>query len=134
VVLWKPDRLGPRLRDAVATLADWGARGLKVVIIALRLELDGDVGRPLAALLVGLAEVEREFHQRRQAAGIADAKRRGAYKGRARGTTKGDPSRVRELRGKGLTVTEIAHATGVSERTVTRYLAGGEEAGERPSG
>ncbi len=104
------------------------------MVVALRLEFDGDVGRPLAALLLGLADVEREFHQRRQAAGIADAKRRGAYKGRARGTTKGNPSRVRELRGKGLTVAEIAQATGVSVRTVTRYLAEPEDGEGRPTG
>lgn len=122
VVLWKLDRLGPRLQDGVNTLADWCSRGLKIVVVSLRLEFDGDVGRPLASLLLGLSEVEQDFRRGRQAAGIADAKRRGAYQGRKPGTTKASPERVRELRDKGLSVAEIAQATGVSVRTVTRYL------------
>jgi DNA invertase Pin-like site-specific DNA recombinase len=123
VVLWKLDRLGPRLQDGVSTLADWCGRGLKIVVVSLRLEFDGDVGRPLASLLLGLSEVEQGYRRSRQAAGIADAKKRGAYKGRKRGTTKASPEQVRGLRDKGLTVAEIADATGISVRTVTRYLA-----------
>lgn len=122
VVIWKLDRLGTRLQDGIEALADWCARGLKIVIVAPRLEFSGDVGRPLAGLLLGLAEMEREYRRERQAAGIADAKKRGAYRGRSRGATKASPARVRELRTAGLSVTAIAEATGVSKRTVTRYL------------
>ncbi len=39
------------------------------------------------------------------------------------GTTKALPRRARELRGRGLTVPEIAAALNVSRRTAFRYLA-----------
>ena len=76
----------------------------------------------IAALLLGLAEIELEYRQERQAAGIEVAKRKGIYKGRRKGTTKAEPARARQLRAKGLTVAEIATALGTNKRTVQRYL------------
>lgn len=122
VVLWKLDRLSRRLKDGVNTLADWSERGLRVVVVTQQLDFNGSVGRMIAALLLGLAEIENEFRRERQAAGIEQAKKRGAYKGRANGTLKGNPLRIKELRDRGLTGPEIAQATGISLRTVFRYL------------
>ena len=126
VVLWKLDRLSRRLQDGVTILADWADRGLKVVVVTQRLEFNGAIGRTLAALLLGLAEIEWEYRKERQAAGIEVAKKKGVYRGRQKGTTKKKPHRAIELRDKGLTAPEIATALGVSERTVFRYL--GKEA------
>jgi DNA invertase Pin-like site-specific DNA recombinase len=129
VVMWKLDRLSRRLKDGVVTLADWCDRGLKIVVVTQQLEFNGPVGRTLAALLLGLAEIENEYRRERQAAGIVIAKKKGVYKGRAKGTTKSKPARAMELRDKGLTAPEIATALGVSERTVFRYLVGVEMEG-----
>ena len=79
----------------------------------------------VASVLFGLAEIELEFRRERQAAGIAVAKKKGIYQGRKKGTTKGKPVRAQELRMQGLTVSEIANALAVSDRTVFRYLSGG---------
>lgn len=124
VVVWKLDRLSRRLRDGVNLLADWAERGLKIVIITQQIELSGAVGRMIAALLLGLAEIELEYRQERQQAGIEVAKKRGVYKGRKKGTTKAPPSRAMELRQRGLTVAEVAQALGTTKRTVERYLKG----------
>ncbi len=123
VIVWKLDRLSRRLRDGVNVLADWCERELKVVVVTQQIELNGAVGRMIAALLLGLAEIELEYRQERQAAGIEVARRKGVYKGRKSGTTKGEPERARELRAKGLKVAEIAQAMGTSKRTVQRYLS-----------
>lgn len=56
----------------------------------------------IAALLLGLAEIELEYRAERQAAGIEVAKRKGIYKGRQKGTTKAEPARARQLRQRGL--------------------------------
>jgi DNA invertase Pin-like site-specific DNA recombinase len=124
VVSWKLDRLSRRLRDGINVLADWCERGLKIVVVTQQIELNGAVGRMIAALLLGLAEIELEYRAERQAAGIEVAKRKGVYRGRKKGTTKGEPERARELRAKGLKVSEIAQAMGTSKRTVQRYLGG----------
>jgi DNA invertase Pin-like site-specific DNA recombinase len=126
VVLWKLDRLSRRLKDGVNVLADWCDRGLKIVVVTQALEFNGAIGRTLAALLLGLAEIENEYRRERQAAGITVAKKHGKYKGRANGTLKGNPGRVVELRDKGLTAPEISTALGISLRTVWRYMGRGQ--------
>lgn len=122
VIIWKLDRLSRNLRDGVNVLADWAEKGLKIVIVTQQLELNGVIGRTIAALLLGLAEIEHGNIRERQKAGIEAAKARGVYTGRAVGSTKAKPGRARELKRKGLSMEEIATALGVSTRTVTRYL------------
>ena len=123
VVVWKLDRISRRQRDGVNLLAEWCERGVRVVAVTQQIDLSGSVGRMVASVLFGLAEIESEYRRERQAAGIAVAKGRGVYRGRQRGTTKAAPRRARELRDRGLTVQEIATALGVGRRTVFRYLA-----------
>ena len=123
VVVWKLDRLSRRQRDGVNLLADWCERGVRVVVVTQQIDLSGSVGRLVASVLFGLAEIEQEYRRERQAAGITVAKRRGVYRGRVKGTTKAKPARVRALRARGFTTPEIANALHVSARTVFRYLA-----------
>jgi DNA invertase Pin-like site-specific DNA recombinase len=92
------------------------------VSITQQVDVSGTMGRMIAALMLGLAEIEWEYRKERQTAGIQAAKRVGVYKGRQKGTTKSKPARAAELRDKGLTAGEIATALGVSTRTVWRYL------------
>ncbi|MFH1921449.1 MAG: recombinase family protein [Planctomycetota bacterium] len=124
VISWKLDRLSRRLRDGVNLLADWCEKGLKIIVTTQRIELNGPVGRMIAAVMLGLAEIELEYRAERQAAGIAAAKRKGVYIGRKDGTTKADPTRAQQLHHQGLNHGEIAEALGVSRRTVIRYLKG----------
>jgi DNA invertase Pin-like site-specific DNA recombinase len=123
VVVWKLDRISRSQRDGVNLLADWCERGVRVVAVTQQIDLGGSVGRMVASVLFGLAEIEAEYRRERQAAGIAEARKRGVYRGRDRGTTKAPARRALELRGRGLTVQEIATALGVSRRTAFRYLA-----------
>lgn len=100
VILWKLDRLSRRLKDGVTTLADWAERGLKIVVVTQQIEFNGAVGRTLAALLMGLSEIEWEYRKERQQAGIAVAKKNNTYKGRKPGTAKGKPERAKHSRPK----------------------------------
>ena len=122
IVVWKLDRLSRNLRDGIVTLADWCDRGLRVVSVTQQIDFNGATGKMLAAVLLGVAEMEQETHRERQRAGIEAARERGVYQGRKRGSTKGKPARAAELRRKGLTDPEIAQALGVGRRTIQRYL------------
>ena len=122
VVVWKLDRLSRRLRDGINLLAEWCERGIKVVVITQQIQLDGPVGRMIAAVLLGLAEIELEYRRERQMAGIEVARKKGVYQGRKAGTTLAKPQRAAELKEKGLRLSEIAEALGTSKRTVQRYL------------
>ena len=44
-----------------------GRRGLKVIVVTQRIDLNGAVGRMIAAVMLGLAEIELEFRAERQA-------------------------------------------------------------------
>jgi DNA invertase Pin-like site-specific DNA recombinase len=122
VVVWKLDRLSRRQREGVNLLADWCERGVRVVVVTQQIDLKGAVGRLVASVLFGLAEIEQEYRRERQAAGITVARQKGVYRGRLRGTTKAPPTRAHVLRARGFTVPEIAKALGVSSRTIFRYL------------
>ncbi|MDH3603913.1 MAG: recombinase family protein [Candidatus Tectomicrobia bacterium] len=122
IVVWKLDRISRDMREGINLLADWCDRGLRVVSVTEQLDLGGTVGRIVASILFGMAEIQLTQIRERQAAGIALAKQRGVYKGRKKGTTKARPQRARELCEQGLTHKEIATAMQVSERTVRYYL------------
>jgi DNA invertase Pin-like site-specific DNA recombinase len=89
-------------------------------------DITGIMGRMIARLLFGFAEMELKRSKERQAAGIRAAKERGVYKGRRKGTTKALPQRATVLKSKGNTIEEIAAALQCSERTVARYLQYGK--------
>ena len=125
VVVWKLDRISRRQHEGISLLADWCERGIRVVVVTQQIDLSGAVGRMVASVLFGLAEIELEFRRERQAAGISVARKRGIYQGRKKGTTKAKPLRAQQLRDQGLSVSEIANALAVSGRTVFRYLSNG---------
>ena len=122
VIVWKLDRISRRLKDGINLLSDWCSADVRVISITQQIDLTGAVGRMIAAVMLGLAEIELEYRQQRQAAGIEVAKKNGKYKGRKEGTFKARPERAKVLREKGLKITEIAEALGTSKRTVLRYL------------
>ena len=122
VVTWRLDRLSRTIRDGLAVLCEWCDRGLRIVSVSQQIDFNGALGKMLAAVLFGVAEMEQETRRERQAAGIAVAKEKGKYRGRKPGTTKANPRRAKRLREKGLTLNEIASAMGVSRMTICRYL------------
>jgi DNA invertase Pin-like site-specific DNA recombinase len=103
-------------------LSDWCSRGIRVVSVTQQIDFNGTLGKMLAAVLLGVAEMEQETRRERQRVGIEVAKARGVYRGRRPGTTKGTPKRAMQLRERGLSDGEIATALGTSRRTVQRYL------------
>jgi DNA invertase Pin-like site-specific DNA recombinase len=122
IVTYKLDRLSRSLRDGVNVLCDWCDKGLRVVSVTQQIDFNGAMGKMLAAVLLGIAEMEQETRRERQAAGIAVAKKQGKYRGRQPGTTKAQPERALKLKEKGLSAEEIAKSLGVSRNTVFRYF------------
>jgi DNA invertase Pin-like site-specific DNA recombinase len=127
VVCFKLDRLSRSLRDGINTLTDWVDRGLRVVSVTQQIDLNGTVGKLIAAVLLAVAQMEQETRRERQAVGIAIAKRNGVYLGRKPGALKNrnGPRRAVQLRARGLSVQEIGRSLGISRNTVFRYLRAG---------
>src|SRR5262249_19224413 len=122
IVTYKLDRISRSLRDGINVLGEWCDEGLRVVSVTQQIDFNGTVGKLLAAVLLGIAEMEQETRRECQAAGIAHAKKAGKYRGRKPGTTKANPERALKLRQNGLSAEEIAKSLGVTRNTVFVYL------------
>ena len=124
VVIWRLDRLSRTIRDGLNTLCDWRDKSLRTVSVSQQMDFNGTIGKMIASVLFGVAEMEQQTRRERQRAGIEAARARGVYQGRQKGTTKATPARAHELRASGLKVDEIATALGISRRSALRYLSG----------
>jgi len=123
IVVYALDRIARNALEGMNLLADWLKAGVRLIVITLQMDFNGDVGQMVASLLFHIAQMERNRIRERQAAGIAAAKANGKrWGGRKRGSFKVDPVRVRQLADKGLNQTDIARALGVHRRTVGRML------------
>jgi DNA invertase Pin-like site-specific DNA recombinase len=101
VVLWKLDRLSRRLRDGVTILADWAERGLRVVVVTQALDFNGAIGRTLAALLLGLAEIEWKTARRGRRRASLSPKTMALTKAGPEAPPKASPSGRKNSRPKG---------------------------------
>ena len=86
------------------------------------MEFSGATGQLLRNILLAVSAWETQTRRERQAVGIAEAKKRGVYKGGKIGRMKTSVSKVRNLYKKGRAITEIAQLTGISRPTVYKYL------------
>lgn len=123
VVCYKIDRLSRSLKDGINLVCSWCDQGIRLVSTSQMIDFSGAVGKIIAAVLLGFAELEQSTRRERQAAGIAAAKERNVYTGRKKGATKAgvDTDRARLLKSQGLEYSEIAQALGVSVSSVKRY-------------
>ncbi len=101
VVVFKVDRIARRLREGLDLLCDWCERGVRVVSVTQQVDVSGTMGRMVAALMLGLAEIEWEYRRDRQAAGIAVARRNGVTAVGPRGPRKRSPTGPRNSRPRG---------------------------------
>ena len=122
VIVYALDRLARNAVAGMVLLAGWLERGVRLIVITLQMDFNGEIGQMVAALLLHLSQMERTRLRERQAAGIAAARANGQrWGGRKPGVgRKADPARVLELRGRGLSNREVAQALGCSTRTVQR--------------
>lgn len=135
LIIWKLDRLSRQLFEGVALIGELMELGIRVVSITQQIDMSGAMGKMVATLFLGFAELEREIARERQAVGIAAAKERDAkrveagkepkhYKGgsKKKGWRKVHPQKVFESFDMGLTYSEIARKHGISVQTVRRYM------------
>jgi len=82
---------------------------------------------PIAKLMLGLlgsvAEFERAIIRERQAEGIARAKARGVYQGRAKALTDEQLAQAREWVDVGIPKAEVARRLGIGRTTLYSYLS-----------
>lgn len=120
------DRLARSLIDLHRLVDELTERGVSVKFLkeGQTYSLDSS---PVAKLMLGLlgsvAEFERSIIRERQAEGIAKAKARGVYKGRAKVLNEEQVAQAREWVGAGIPKAEVARRLGIGRTTLYKYLA-----------
>ena len=123
VIVHSIDRLARDLRDLQNIIQQLNDKGVGISFLSERLTFTGKSDDAMSVLLLqmlgAVAMFERNIIRKRQAEGIAKAKERGVYKGRAKSVSDG---KIVALKAKGYKVTEIAEEMGINRITVYRTL------------
>ncbi|MHC4271615.1 MAG: recombinase family protein [Planctomycetota bacterium] len=122
VLCWKLDRLSRSLKDGINILTDWCERGIRVVAVSQQIDLNGSVGKIIAAVLLGVAQMERENIRENVKRGMMAAKARGVKLGKRPKLFAKD---IKKLQGKGMNITEVARKLNVTRQAVYKALGRG---------
>ncbi len=120
-IVTKLDRLARSVADLVEIVGTLNGKGVTLRILAMNLDTSTPTGKLMLNLLGSIAEFERELMLERQREGIADAKAKGKYKGRAPTAQKAAETIIR-LKDEGKSVPEIMSVTGASRSSVFSIL------------
>lgn len=120
------DRLARNLKDLLTLVTSITDKGVTLHFVKENLTFEAKAkATPFNKLLLGLlgsvAEFERELILERQREGIAQAKARGAYKGR-KPIAPEKIEKAKELLARGMTRTEAAKTVGMGRTTLFLYL------------
>lgn len=120
------DRLARNLDDLLHLVQDLTSRGVTVQFIKEALTFSGDNDNPMSKLMLSvmgaISEFERTLIRERQREGIAKAKKKGKYKGRARVLTPIQAQELKALAVPGSNKSDLARKFGISRKSVYRYL------------
>lgn len=114
-----PDRLARSAVDLLTIMDELNDKGVAVEFVdAPALNTDTPQGRFMLTILAAVAEFERGVIRERQAEGIAEAKKRGVYKGRARSLTPEQVAEAQQQVAGGVPKARVARDFGVSRQTL----------------
>ena len=135
IVVHSMDRLARNIDDLRRLVLNETRRGVHVQFIKENLTFTGE-DSPMANLMLSVlgavAQFERDLIRERQREGIALAKQRGVYRGRARALA---PERAEELRRRvaaGEKKSSLAREFGISRETLYQYVRRGNAEARTP--
>lgn len=119
VVLWKLDRLSRSLKHGINLLVDWLDKGVRVVAVSQQFDFSGAVGKLIASVLLGIAEMERQNIRENIVRGMENAKKKGVKLG-------GSEARIHKqeilnMKKQGMNMSQIACNLSCSRQAL--YLA-----------
>ena len=125
-VVHSMDRLARNAEDLHRIVRELTEKGVTVEFIKNGLTFKPDQKDPMANLMLsvlgGVAAFERDIIRERQKEGIAIAKAKGVYQGRAPSLTPEQALELRRLAAEGVPKAQLARDYGISRETVYQYL------------
>ncbi|XSE38955.1 recombinase family protein [Corynebacterium rouxii] len=126
LIITSMDRLARSLTDLSSIVTKLTERGVIVEFLKENQTYTA-TSDPIARLMLGIlgaiAEFERSLIRERQAEGIARAKARGVYKGRAKVLTDEQISQARQWVDTGVPKAEVARRLEIGRTTLYKYLS-----------
>jgi DNA invertase Pin-like site-specific DNA recombinase len=125
VVVHSMDRLARNLDDLRRLVRALTGKGVRVQFVTENLTFTGEdtaMATLLLSVMGAFAEFERALIRERQREGIAQARLRGAYRGRKRSLTTQQVAELRRRALAGESRTLLAKDFGISRETVYQYL------------
>lgn len=122
IIFSRLDRVSRKISEGITIMDDWIDRKIKLVAVNQQMEFSGATGLLLRNILLAVGCWETQTRRERQAAGIAEARKAGKYKGGKVGRRKVSVSKIKTLKYKGRSITEISKLMNVSRQTVYNYL------------
>ena len=121
LVVTKLDRLARSVIHLGAIVEKLEGKGVGLRILNIGIDSNTATGRLQLNVLASVAQFEREMMLERQKEGIAKARAEGKYRGRAP-TARAKAEEVRELDGKGMSLSQIAKRLSIGKASVHRIL------------
>jgi DNA invertase Pin-like site-specific DNA recombinase len=122
VIVSALDRLGRNLRDIATLIQAWKDREITLIAVREGVDTSTPTGVMLAQIMAMVAELERNLILERTAAGRAARIAQHKPVNRPARWSDRDAKRVAKMKGAGITITEIAQATGKTRQTIYRML------------
>jgi DNA invertase Pin-like site-specific DNA recombinase len=122
LTVWKLDRLGRNTRHVLDLIEDIRERGAGFRSLTEGLDTTGPMGTAMLTIMAAFAQLERDTIIERTKAGLAAAAANNRHGGRPRKVDDAGAARAKELKGKGISASDIGKMLGVSRATVYRYL------------
>jgi DNA invertase Pin-like site-specific DNA recombinase len=122
LTVWKMDRLGRNTRHVLDIIENIRERGAGFRALTEGLDTTGPMGTAMLTIMAAFAQLERDTMIERTRAGLAAAAANNRHGGRPRKVDDAAAARVRQLKGKGVSASDIGKMLGVSRATVYRYL------------
>ena len=119
LAVWKLDRLARDMGDLCQIVKELEQVGASLVIVDQAIDTSTASGKAFLQMLGVFAEFETNLRKERQAAGIAEAKKKGVYAYEKRAPKKAPTThKITVLLGQGMKAPEIAEKVGCSVATV----------------
>lgn len=137
VVVHSMDRLARNLDDLRALVRSLTGRGVRVQFVKEQLAFTGDdtaMATLLLSVMGAFAEFERSLIRERQREGIALARQRGAYRGRAPALSAEQAAQLWARVAEGVPKASVAREFGISRETLYTYLRAQPGAAGRGAG
>lgn len=128
LIVTKMDRIARNVREGIDLISQLNEKGIKLHVLNMGVFDGSPTSKLITNILLSVADWEREMLLERQRAGIEEAKKRGAYKGRAKKYTSKNASLVHALElydnreSNKMTMNKIAEVTQISRATLYRAI------------